>query len=106
MTEDKDFECSVVGRCCESGDIIQEHVMLPRSVQRRRHRGRVHHWRLQLLHDANYNRLARPPIVMLSGGKSYVAVRRVSGRPLLSTILNFPFFTFSPFGKTRPRTAF
>ena len=34
MNEAADFECSVVGRCCESGDIIQEHVKLPRSVGR------------------------------------------------------------------------
>ena len=34
MGEKCDFECSVVGRCCESGDIIQENVRLPESVCR------------------------------------------------------------------------
>ena len=26
--------------------------------------------------SSNYNRIGRPPVVMLSGGESYVAVRR------------------------------
>lgn len=76
MNEPCDFEASVVGRCCESGDIIQEHVMLPSSV------GRydtvavcttgAYHYSMA----SNYNRLPRPATVMLSGGKSYVAIRR------------------------------
>lgn len=79
MNEAADFECSVVGRCCESGDIIQEHVKLPRSVGR----GDIvavcttgaYHYSMA----SNYNRLPRPPIVMLRGGEeSYVAVRRES----------------------------
>lgn len=78
MAEDKDFECSVVGRCCESGDIIQEHVMLPRSVQRGDTVAVCTTGAYNYSMASNYNRLARPPIVMLSGGKSYVAVRRES----------------------------
>jgi len=78
MTEDKDFECSVVGRCCESGDIIQEHVMLPRSVQRGDTVAVCTTGAYNYSMASNYNRLPRPPIVMLSGGKSYVAVRRES----------------------------
>ncbi len=27
---------------------------------------------------SNYNRIPRPPVVMLSGGKSYIAVKRES----------------------------
>ena len=78
MTEDKDFECSVVGRCCESGDIIQEHVMLPHSVQRGDTVAVCTTGAYNYSMASNYNRLPRPPIVMLSGGKSYVAVRRES----------------------------
>lgn len=79
MNEAADFQCSVVGRCCESGDILQEHVKLPASVGR----GDIlavcttgaYHYSMA----SNYNRLPRPPIVMLRGGKeSYVAVRRES----------------------------
>lgn len=78
MTEDKDFECSVVGRCCESGDIIQEHVMLPRSVQRGDTVAVCTTGAYNYSMASNYNRLPRPPIVMLRDGKSYVAVRRES----------------------------
>ena len=67
---------SVVGRCCESGDIIQENIKLPRDI----HRGDLlaclttgaYHYSMA----SNYNRLTRPPIVMLRDGKSYLAVRR------------------------------
>lgn len=78
MTEDKDFECSVVGRCCESGDIIQEHVMLPHSVQRGDTVAVCTTGAYNYSMASNYNRLPRPPIVMLRDGKSYVAVRRES----------------------------
>ena len=75
VDEKADFNCSVVGRCCESGDIIQENVMLPRPV-----RGDLvavcttgaYNYSMA----SNYNRLPRPPIVMLSDGKDYVAVKR------------------------------
>lgn len=72
-----EFECSVVGRCCESGDIIQEHVMMPRPV-----RGDIvavcttgaYNYSMA----SNYNRLPRPPIVMLKGGNDTLAVKRES----------------------------
>ena len=67
---------SVVGRCCESGDILQEGVELPEDIGR----GEIlaclttgaYHYSMA----SNYNRIPRPPVVMLSGGKSYLAVRR------------------------------
>ena len=34
LLEKKEMLCSVVGRCCESGDILQENVFLPSSVIR------------------------------------------------------------------------
>lgn len=79
INEDKDFECSVVGRCCESGDIIQEHVMLPSSVCRNDIVAVCTTGAYNYSMASNYNRLPRPPIVMLRGGnESYVAVRRES----------------------------
>lgn len=75
MDEERSFECSVVGRCCESGDIIAEHIFMPEPV----HGDTVavcttgaYNYSMA----SNYNRIPRPPIVMLSGGESYVAVRR------------------------------
>lgn len=75
MNEPADFICSVAGRCCESGDLIQENISLPEP-----RRGDL----LAVLTTgaynfsmaSNYNRLCRPALVMLSGGKAELAVRR------------------------------
>jgi len=78
----RDFECSIAGRCCESGDLIQENIMLQGCE-----RGDI----LAVLvtgaynHSmaSNYNRLPRPPIVMVNDGKTYTLVRRESYDDLL-----------------------
>ncbi len=73
--EEANFRCDVVGRCCESGDIIQPNVLLPEPK-----RGDLiavcttgaYNYSMA----SNYNRIPRPPVVMLSGGKPTLAVRR------------------------------
>lgn len=71
----KDFVATVGGRCCESGDLIQENVSLPKPV-----RGEILAVMTTGAYNysmaSNYNRVGRPPVVMLKGGKSTVAVRR------------------------------
>ena len=65
----------LVGRCCESGDIIQPDVLLPGP-------GRgdlIAVWTPGAYNysmASNYNRIPRPPVVMLKGGKPTLAVRR------------------------------
>ena len=76
--EKTDFTCSVVGRCCESGDIIQENVMLPDSICRGDNIAVCTTGAYNYSMASNYNRVPRPPVVMLSKGESYVAVRRES----------------------------
>ena len=77
MDEECDFEASVVGRCCESGDIIQEHVMLPASVKRYDTIAVCTTGAYHYSMASNYNKLPKPPIVMLRGGnENYVAVKR------------------------------
>lgn len=78
MDEECDFQCSLVGRCCESGDIIQENIMMPSSVGRGDIAAVCTTGAYNYTMASNYNRLGRPPVVMLSGGESYVAVRRES----------------------------
>ena len=78
IQEDCDFKCSIVGRCCESGDIIQENVMLPQSVTRGDFVAVCTTGAYNYSMASNYNRIPRPPIVMLCDGRSYVAVRRES----------------------------
>ena len=82
MKENADFVCTVAGRCCESGDLIQEKVSLPRPV-----RGDI----LAVLTTgaynysmaSNYNRVPRPPVVMIGQNGPYVAVRRETYEDLL-----------------------
>ena len=71
-----DMRCSVVGRCCESGDIIQNNVPLPASIQRSDILACLTTGAYHYSMASNYNRIPRPPIVMLYQGESYVAVKR------------------------------
>ena len=71
------LRCDVVGRCCESGDIIQPDVLLPEPK-----RGEIlavcttgaYNYSMA----SNYNRLPRPAVVMLTETGHYLAVRRES----------------------------
>lgn len=65
----------VVGRCCESGDIIQPHVELPADTCRGDILAVCTTGAYNYSMASNYNRLPRPPIVMLTPEGSYTAVR-------------------------------
>ena len=73
--EEADFRCDVVGRCCESGDIIQPNVLLP-EPKRGDFIAVCTTGAYNYSMASNYNRIPRPPVVMLSGGKPTLAVRR------------------------------
>ena len=83
MNDAADYECTVAGRCCESGDLIQENVMLPKP-----RRGDL----LAVLTTgaynfsmaSNYNRICRPAVVMVRGGADYMAVRRQTFEDLIA----------------------
>ncbi len=70
-----DGEISIAGRCCETGALIQENVPMARPKT-----GEIVAVLVTGAYNysmaSNYNRVCRPPIVLLSGGKSRVAVRR------------------------------
>lgn len=68
--------CSVVGRCCESGDILQENVPMRSDVQRGDLLACLTTGAYHYSMASNYNRIPRPPIVMLNNGDSYIAVKR------------------------------
>ena len=73
--DENDYIATVAGRCCESGDLIQENVKMPKPA-----RGEI----LAVLTTgaynysmaSNYNRVGRPPVVMLNSERDYLAVRR------------------------------
>lgn len=76
MDEPGTLEASLVGRCCESGDILQEHVLFPESVARGDLIAVCCTGAYNYSMASNYNRIPRPPVVMLRQGESTVAVRR------------------------------
>ena len=78
MDEQADMLFDVVGKCCESGDIIQPKVMLPSDVKRGDIIAVCTTGAYNYSMASNYNRIPRPAMVMLSGGESYVAVKRES----------------------------
>ena len=74
MNEKADYECTIAGRCCESGDLIQENTLIQKPEV-----GDV----LAVLSTgaynysmaSNYNRNTRPPVVMVRGGESRVIIK-------------------------------
>lgn len=70
----RDFKVTVAGKCCESGDLIQENT----AIQHVEH-GDI----LAVLStgaynysmSSNYNRIPRPPVVMVKEGESRVIVK-------------------------------
>ena len=68
--------CSVVGRCCESGDILQENVPMRPDVKRGDLLACLTTGAYHYSMASNYNRIPRPPVVMLKDGESYLSVKR------------------------------
>ena len=66
----------LVGRCCESGDIIQPRVEFPHTIKRGDIIAVCTTGAYNYAMASNYNRIPRPALVMLKGGDSYTAVRR------------------------------
>ncbi len=80
--EPRDYTATLAGRCCESGDLLGESMALQRPA-----RGDT----LAVLTtgaynyamSSNYNRLPRPPVVMIANGAARLAVKRESFEDLV-----------------------
>jgi diaminopimelate decarboxylase len=87
-----DLCATIAGRCCESGDLLGENMMLQTPA-----RGDI----LAMLvtgayqHSmaSNYNKIPRPPLVMIKDGVSRVVVRRETYEDLLTYDVTDPVFT-------------
>jgi len=66
----------LAGRCCESGDILQPAVTLPADIRRGERVAVCTTGAYNYSMASNYNRMGRPPVVMLCCGESRVVVRR------------------------------
>ena len=77
MTEKADFLCTIAGRCCESGDLIQENVTIP-AVKSGDLIAVPVTGAYNYSMASNYNRLTRPAVVIVKDGADRLAVRRES----------------------------
>ncbi len=77
-----DLVATIAGRCCESGDLIQENVPIASPA-----RGDIIAVLVTGAYNyamaSNYNRIPRPPIVMIKDGTDTLAVRRETYEDLL-----------------------
>ena len=76
MNEKDDYVCTIAGRLCESGDLIQEDVAIPR-VQRGDNIAVLVTGAYNYSMASNYNRLPRPAVILL-GDTDRVAIKRES----------------------------
>ncbi len=72
------FKADLVGRCCESGDIIAKDIMFPSDVSRYDIVAVATTGAYNYSMASNYNRLPRPSIVMLKDDKDFLVVKRES----------------------------
>ena len=76
MNAECDMLCTLAGRCCESGDLIQENIRLPGDIKRGEKIAVLTTGAYNYSMSSNYNRLGKPPVVMVKDGKDIVAVKR------------------------------
>ncbi len=72
-----DYTATIAGRCCESGDLIQENVKIPKP-QRNDILAVLTTGAYNYSMASNYNRLPKPAVVFLNSDGDYVAVKRES----------------------------
>ena len=73
--EECNFTCDLVGRFCESGDIIQPSIKLPESVKRGDIIAVLTTGAYNYSMASNYNRIPKLPVIMVNGKEDYVAVK-------------------------------
>ena len=73
----RDYRATLAGRCCESGDLLGENMPMQKPE-----RGDIMAVLVTGAYNysmaSNYNRLPRPPVIMVKDGEARVAVRRES----------------------------
>jgi diaminopimelate decarboxylase len=77
-----DYVCTIAGRCCESGDLIQENVKIPKP-ERRDVLAVLTTGAYNYSMSSNYNRLTKPALVAIKDGQARVVIRRESFEDLV-----------------------
>lgn len=79
----RSFKATIAGRCCESGDLIGEDM----EIQPAR-RGDILAVLVTGAYNysmaSNYNRIPRPPVILVKDGEARIAVRRETYEDLIS----------------------
>ena len=74
-TQARDYRATLAGRCCESGDLIGENMEMQKAE-----RGDILAVLVTGAYNysmaSNYNRIPRPPVIMVKDGEARVAVKR------------------------------
>ncbi len=78
MQEACTLRASIVGRCCESGDILQEDVLVPETVTRGDIAAVLTTGAYNYAMSSTYNRIPRPAMVMVGGGLDKLIIQRES----------------------------
>lgn len=80
--EEKDAVVTLAGKCCESGDLIGEHLPI-QKVQEGDILAVLATGAYNYSMSSNYNRIPRPAVVMVRNGKTSLAVKRENMEDLL-----------------------
>jgi len=73
---------TIAGKCCESGDLIQEHIMMPK-IEVGDTLAVLATGAYNYSMSSNYNRIPRPPIVVVNGAEKKVIVKRETYEDLI-----------------------
>ena len=75
--EEKSYVATLAGRCCESGDLLGENMKIQKPV-----RGDILAVLVTGAYNysmaSNYNRIPRPPVILVRDGEARIAVKRES----------------------------
>ena len=82
MNEEKTLTATVAGKCCESGDLIQENVKLP-QVEPGDTLAVLSTGAYNYSMASNYNRIPRPPAVMVKDGEARLIIKGESYEDLV-----------------------
>ncbi|MDU4890096.1 MAG: diaminopimelate decarboxylase [Clostridium sp.] len=84
MNEERDKVVTIAGKCCESGDIIIWDLKVPYSIERGDILAVMSTGAYNYSMASNYNKIAKPAVVMLRNGKDRVVVRRETYKDLIA----------------------
>ena len=82
-SDPKDFRATLAGRCCESGDLLGENMEIQHPK-----RGDILAVLVTGAYNysmaSNYNRIPRPPVILVKNGEARIAVRRETYEDLVA----------------------